>query len=219
MWEPSDYIALAATFVAGLALAYTWWDRRGARAESYRAALYQQQLVATLEYLEIAREIHTGVLTSSDVPDGPWLGGLERLEESTAKALYLPPEVLDAAFDWLDDVAAALEADIKLTEAEMMAIKARIKGEEIPTPPPTTDLEDDVEAAWKTLVTRVRTEIGARSMHGTVRELTGAAGQMRKMQDRVARLRRLDIEVSSMRRDVEGRTDVDSPAVRKDLTD
>lgn len=61
MWEPSDWIAPGALGVAALALAYAWWDRRGVRADSCRAALYDRQLSAFEEFVAIVRRYHDEV--------------------------------------------------------------------------------------------------------------------------------------------------------------
>ena len=199
MWQPSDWIALGALIVAGVSagaaivsVAYTWWDRSGARADSYRSALYHRQLDATAEFVTLVREAHAELAEHRPADASAWVSEAQgRFIEYAVQAVYMPPEVVRAAADWLQDVADALEAE------GLWLLNATDSGAE---PPPESSRARQLDAAWIRFMKRVRAETGAPDLHPQLRKLTGAAQRESKLRDTVARLAALDVRVEVMSR-------------------
>ena len=183
MWEPSDWIALAAVVVAGVSVAYTWWDRRGARADSYRAALYDRQLAATDEFVQMARVAHERLLAGEV---DALVEAVERMGDFIVTSGFLPPEVTDAGSEWLGSLGALGDPPTDAAD----------EGEEAPIEAPAVT-EAELDKVWGRFILRVRRETGVAGMHEQVRELTGAKAAARAQRDRVTRGR---IEVLARRR-------------------
>lgn len=195
MWEPSDIIALAAVAVAGISLAYTWWDRRTARPESYRAALYGRQLSVTDEFVAMVREAHQELLEDRSAADAPIHRMQGRLAEFAVSSVFIPPEVIHAGADWVKESAEAVQA-----EASWQMASAAGSQQGASPLPEEASRRGRLDDAWRRFVRRVRTEIGADELHRQVRELTGAADAERRKRDRLARIHLVDIRLEVMSR-------------------
>lgn len=192
MWEPSDLIALGAVIVAAisvlvaaLSLAHTWRDRRGARSEGYRNALYERQLSAVEVVVAMLWEAH------GDVLDGPKGGAAARfvraadeLSALSVRSVFMPPEVVIAGGRWIIEAAEALGTGAEVADGG----------------PAQPSRRERLDLVWRQFVRRVHTEIGADQLHQEVRERTGAAAAQRRLNDRFARIRNLDLEVEVMSR-------------------
>jgi hypothetical protein len=197
MWEPTEWIALGALAVAGLSLGYTWWDRRGARPDSYRAALYHRQLLVVEEFVGRVREAHLEVVRAADADRASRLGtARDELGEFATSSPFIPPEIVAAANEWSEALEQALGPDMD---------------------------DASVGTAWRRFVRRVRRDTGSYDLHWQVRGITGAAKASNRHRERFARLARLDLEVDVMSRgripapsDSELRREIDEAEDRED---
>jgi hypothetical protein len=173
-WRPSEWTALVAVIVAGISLAYTWWDRRGARAESYRTALYDRQLAVVEEFIAMVRHAHLDLALAADSDRQQRLDAARmQLAEFAISSPFIPPEVVAGARDWSDTLEEAIGATPTADSARM-------------------------GLAWRRFVRRVRRETGSYDLHQQVRKITGADDASRRHRERLGRLRRLDFEVDVM---------------------
>lgn len=184
MWQPSDSIALGAlivaaisAIVAAISVATAWWDRRDARPESYRSALYGRQLSVVDDFAAMVRKAHLELGNYQGEDSAPLQRAQEQLTEFAVSSAFMPPEVVSAASEWAKDCAEAIESR-----------------------PGEPSRQERLDQAWRLFVRRVRAETGATGLHRQVRERTGAAAAERRRRDDFTRLRRLDIELEVLSR-------------------
>ena len=193
MWEPSDLIAVGAllvaaisVLVAALSVAHTWRDRRDARAESFRNALYERQLSVVEGVVAMLWDAHRDLLDgTAEEAAGRLVQAQDEFSDLAVRSVFVPPELVTAGSRWVIEAAEAIRSEVEA---------ANDGG------PAPTSRHDRLDPVWRRFVRRVRTELGADELHRQVRERTGAAAAERRLNDRFARIRRLDLEVESMSR-------------------